>query len=94
MGQHLIQSPECSAVYRNADFRHVLPLSNAHGLHVHGDDAQEKLRLEKIPLGVIGIIYESRPNVTVDAAALCVKAGNAVILRGGSEAIRSKATRR
>ena len=43
----------------------------------------------RIPLGVIGIIYESRPNVTVDAAALCVKAGNAVILRGGSEAIRT-----
>jgi glutamate-5-semialdehyde dehydrogenase len=43
----------------------------------------------RIPLGVIGIIYESRPNVTVDAAALCVKAGNAVILRGGSEAIDS-----
>jgi len=43
----------------------------------------------RIPLGVIGIIYESRPNVTVDAAALCLKAGNAVVLRGGSEAIRS-----
>jgi len=43
----------------------------------------------RIPLGVIGIIYESRPNVTVDAAVLCVKAGNAVILRGGSEAIHS-----
>ena len=43
----------------------------------------------RIPLGVIAIIYESRPNVTVDAAALCVKAGNAVILRGGSEALRS-----
>jgi len=43
----------------------------------------------RIPLGVIGIIYESRPNVTSDAAALCLKAGNAVILRGGSEAIRS-----
>ena len=42
-----------------------------------------------IPLGVIAMIYESRPNVTVDAAALCVKAGNAVILRGGSEAIHS-----
>jgi len=39
----------------------------------------------RIPLGVIGIIYESRPNVTADAAALCLKAGNAVILRGGSE---------
>lgn len=43
----------------------------------------------RVPLGVIGIIYESRPNVTVDAAALCVKSGNAVILRGGSEAIHS-----
>ncbi|MGI5970869.1 MAG: glutamate-5-semialdehyde dehydrogenase [Oscillospiraceae bacterium] len=44
---------------------------------------------QRVPLGVIGIIYESRPNVTVDAAALCLKAGNAVILRGGSEAINS-----
>ncbi len=43
----------------------------------------------RIPLGVIGIIYEARPNVTADAAALCLKAGNAVILRGGSEAIKS-----
>ena len=43
----------------------------------------------RVPLGVIGIIYESRPNVTIDAAALCLKAGNAVILRGGSEAIQS-----
>jgi glutamate-5-semialdehyde dehydrogenase len=43
----------------------------------------------RIPLGVIGIVYESRPNVTADAAALCLKSGNAVILRGGSEAINS-----
>jgi glutamate-5-semialdehyde dehydrogenase len=43
----------------------------------------------RIPLGTIGIIYESRPNVTADAAALCLKAGNAVVLRGGSEAINS-----
>jgi len=43
----------------------------------------------RVPLGVVGIIYESRPNVTADAAALCVKAGNACILRGGSEAIAS-----
>lgn len=43
----------------------------------------------KVPLGVIGIIYEARPNVTADAAALCLKAGNAVILRGGKEAINS-----
>ena len=43
----------------------------------------------RVPLGVIGIIYESRPNVTADAAALCIKSGNACILRGGSEALRS-----
>src|SRR3989449_2953280 len=43
----------------------------------------------RVPLGVVGIIYESRPNVTADAAALCVKAGNACILRGGSEALES-----
>lgn len=43
----------------------------------------------RVPLGVIGIIYEARPNVTADAAALCLKSGNASILRGGSEAIRS-----
>ncbi|WP_294197377.1 glutamate-5-semialdehyde dehydrogenase [uncultured Sphingomonas sp.] len=43
----------------------------------------------RVPIGVIGIIYESRPNVTVDAAALCVRSGNAVILRGGSEAVES-----
>lgn len=43
----------------------------------------------RIPLGVIGFIYESRPNVTVDAAGLCLKAGNAIILRGGSEALNS-----
>lgn len=49
------------------------------------------LRISKVrvPLGVIGIIYEARPNVTADAAGLCLKAGNAVVLRGGSEAIRS-----
>lgn len=43
----------------------------------------------RVPLGVIGIIYESRPNVTADAAGLCLKSGNATILRGGSEAIHS-----
>src|SRR5205085_11559267 len=49
------------------------------------------LRISKVrvPIGVIGIIYESRPNVTSDAAVLCIKAGNAVILRGGSESIHS-----
>ena len=51
------------------------------------------LRIERIatPLGVIGVIYESRPNVTADAGALCLKAGNATILRGGSDSLRSSA---
>jgi len=49
------------------------------------------IRRVRTPLGVVGVIYESRPNVTVDAGALCVKAGNAVILRGGSESFHSSA---
>ena len=48
-----------------------------------------KLGKMRVPLGVVGIIYESRPNVTIDAASLCLKSGNATILRGGSEAIAS-----
>lgn len=54
-------------------------------------DRPNGLRIERVrtPLGVIGVIYESRPNVTADAGALCLKAGNAVILRGGSDTIRS-----
>lgn len=48
-----------------------------------------KISRQRVPLGVIGIIYESRPNVTVDATGLCIKAGNAVILRGGKEALES-----
>jgi glutamate-5-semialdehyde dehydrogenase len=48
-----------------------------------------KVGRQRIPLGVIGFIYESRPNVTVDAAALCLKSGNAVILKGGKEALKS-----
>src|SRR5271170_5424610 len=54
-------------------------------------DRPNGMRIERVrvPLGVVGVIYESRPNVTADAAALCLKAGNAVILRGGSESFRS-----
>ncbi len=48
-----------------------------------------EIRRVRVPIGVIGIIYEARPNVTADATALCLKSGNAVLLRGGSEAIRS-----
>jgi glutamate-5-semialdehyde dehydrogenase len=50
-----------------------------------------RIERRRVPLGVIGIIYESRPNVTADAGALCLKSGNAVILRGGSESTRSNA---
>lgn len=58
---------------------------------LEGSELYNGLRMIKyrVPLGVIAMIYEARPNVTVDAAILCVKAGNAVILRGGSEAVRS-----
>ena len=61
------------------------------GKVLSGQTLANGLRLEKVtvPLGVIGIIYEARPNVTSDAAALCLKAGNAVILRGGKEVFRS-----
>ena len=61
------------------------------GKTLSGQRLSNGLQLEKVtvPLGVIGIIYEARPNVTSDAAALCLKAGNAVILRGGKEAFRS-----
>ena len=57
-------------------------------------DRPNGLRIERVrvPLGVIGIIYESRPNVTADAGALCLKSGNTVILRGGSESARSSAS--
>ncbi|MFH1709515.1 MAG: glutamate-5-semialdehyde dehydrogenase [bacterium] len=48
-----------------------------------------KIAKRRVPLGVIGIVYEARPNVTVDSAALCLKAGNAVVLRGGSDAVNS-----
>ena len=61
------------------------------GRVIEGRTLKNGLQIEKItvPMGVIGIIYEARPNVTSDAAALCLKAGSAVILRGGKEAINS-----
>lgn len=61
------------------------------GTVVEGGQLTNGLKIEKVrvPLGVIGIIYEARPNVTADAAALCLKAGNVVILRGGKEAFQS-----
>jgi glutamate-5-semialdehyde dehydrogenase len=71
--------------------RQVAALPDPTGAILDGWVRPNGLKIEKVrvPLGVVGIIYESRPNVTVDAAILCLKAGNAVILRGGSEAIHS-----
>lgn len=71
--------------------RHVVTLPDPVGRKLDGIKRPNGLDIEKVsvPIGVIAIIYESRPNVTVDATGLCLKAGNAVILRGGSEAIQS-----
>lgn len=69
----------------------VIRLEDPIGFADNGSVRPNGMRITKVrvPLGVIGIIYESRPNVTVDAAVLCLKAGNAVILRGGKEAYNS-----
>jgi glutamate-5-semialdehyde dehydrogenase len=69
----------------------VAALDDPVGAEIDSRERPNGLRLSRVrvPIGVIGIIYESRPNVTADAAALCVMAGNAVILRGGSEAVAS-----
>ena len=69
----------------------VISLPDPVGAVIGGNELPNGLRVVKkrVPMGVIGIIFESRPNVTVDAAALCFKAGNTVILRGGSDAINS-----
>lgn len=69
----------------------VAELPDPLGVITRGHVRPTGLRVQRVsvPLGVIGIIYESRPNVTTDAAAVCVKSGNAVILRGGSEALRT-----
>ena len=74
-----------------AGLREVAALADPVGRVLEGSVRPNGLRITKVsvPLGVAGIIYEARPNVTADAAALCLKSGNAVILRGGKEAIRS-----
>ena len=71
--------------------RKIVALPDPIGIIDGGEIRPNGLRITKlrVPMGVIGIIYEARPNVTVDAAALCIKSGNAVILRGGKEAVYS-----
>lgn len=71
--------------------RHIVSLDDPVGKVLGGETRPNGLKIEKVsvPLGVIAVIYEARPNVTADAAALCLKSGNAVILRGGKEAFHS-----
>jgi glutamate-5-semialdehyde dehydrogenase len=74
-----------------SDVRHVVSLPDPIGEEFDGRVLPNGLsiRRRRVPLGVIAVIYESRPNVTIDVAALCLKSGNAVVLRGGKEAMRS-----
>lgn len=74
-----------------AALRHVMTLPDPVGENLSSFTREDGLRIEKVsvPVGVMAFIYESRPNVTTDAASLCLKSGNAVILRGGSEAFHS-----
>lgn len=75
------------------DVRHVCRLADPVGQLIDGGLLDSGLRIERrrVPLGVIGVIYEARPNVTVDVASLCLKTGNAAILRGGKETWRTNA---
>ena len=75
------------------DVRQVCNLADPVGQVIDGGLLDSGLRLERrrVPLGVIGVIYEARPNVTVDVASLCLKTGNAAILRGGKETWRTNA---
>ena len=75
------------------DMRHVAMLPDPVGQVVRGFEAPNGLRLQqvRVPMGVIGMIYEARPNVTVDVVSLCIKSGNAVLLRGGHAAERTNA---
>ncbi|WP_439238534.1 glutamate-5-semialdehyde dehydrogenase [Lonepinella sp. BR2919] len=82
----LLLTPERLTGIAN-DVRHVISLADPVGQLIDGGLLDSGLKLERVrvPLGVIGTIYEARPNVTIDVASLCLKTGNAVILRGGKE---------
>eukprot|EP00994_Dinema_validum_P007411 NODE_607_length_1507_cov_61.542524_g448_i0.p1 GENE.NODE_607_length_1507_cov_61.542524_g448_i0~~NODE_607_length_1507_cov_61.542524_g448_i0.p1 ORF type:complete len:283 (+),score=87.83 NODE_607_length_1507_cov_61.542524_g448_i0:60-851(+) len=77
--------------YMKTRLLEVSQLPDPVGRVLEGHTNPQNLRVQKVsvPLGVVGIIYESRPNVTTDAAAVCLKSGNAVVLRGGSEAVHT-----
>jgi glutamate-5-semialdehyde dehydrogenase len=74
-----------------SDTRKIVDLPDPVGVEMDGKILPNGLRLSKrrVPIGVLGVIYEARPNVTIDVATLCLKTGNAAILRGGSETLRS-----
>ena len=76
------------------DVRNVVSLTDPIGQVIDGSTLASGLKLQRhrVPLGVIGVIYEARPNVTIDIAALCLKTGNAAILRGGKETVNTNAT--
>jgi glutamate-5-semialdehyde dehydrogenase len=92
MLDRLLLDPSRLAGIANA-LREVAALPDPVGMVTRRETRPNGIAIERVrvPLGVIAMIYEARPNVTADAAALCLKAGNGVILRGGSEAIRSNA---
>jgi glutamate-5-semialdehyde dehydrogenase len=77
-----------------ADLRHLVELNDPVGQHFDETTLPNgiQLRKQRVPLGVLGVIYEARPNVTMDVAGLALKTGNAAILRGGKETIHSNRT--
>ena len=86
----LLLTPERLLSIAN-DVRKVISLIDPVGQIMDGATLENTLKLQRhrVPLGVIGVIYEARPNVTIDIAALCLKTGNAAILRGGKETIHT-----
>jgi glutamate-5-semialdehyde dehydrogenase len=85
----LLDAPRITAI--TADLHAIAKLADPVGEEFHSKLLENGLKLckRRVPIGVIGVIYEARPNVTIDIAALCLKTGNACILRGGKETINS-----
>lgn len=92
MLDRLLLTPERLSSIAN-DVRKVVSLTDPIGQTIDGSVLESGLKLQRhrVPLGVIGVIYEARPNVTIDIAALCLKTGNAAILRGGKETVNTNA---
>lgn len=92
MLDRLLLTPERLSSIAN-DVRNVVSLTDPIGQTIDGSVLENGLKLQRhrVPLGVIGVIYEARPNVTIDIAALCLKTGNAAILRGGKETVNTNA---